>query len=530
MTAVEFNKIYRATKLKSSSSARTSYILSEINDADFKMTSSQATRLIQLVNSENSRLILAKAVYPLITDVANFSMVSNLLKSSSNRADLNNYIASLPVTTTTSGTNAAYAPLTSQRFNVIYNEVVAETGSNRTYYLMNFFNKSYNYYTSAQVRQLLQLINSESDILDLAKTAYRGITDRNYFYNEISPLLSGYNSRTELQSYISTYDTNNGTTNTNTAGVAMTATAYNSLYQNIYYQAATARYNSVYTALTTSGNYFTSAQVRQLISLVADENSRLALAKASIGVLVDRSNYTIMNDLFSYQSSRNELATYVSNYGNGSTTTTVGMSDADFNTIYRNINSAWTSSSKYSQASLAFQNTSNRFSVSQVRQLLLLISSETERLALAKLAYDNIVDQYNYAALRDVFTSDYNKGEWSRYVIDIQNGGTGVGARVAMSDSEYNTLLRNVQFTFGFGAKYSALTDIFNKETNYFTVTQIKELVRMVSNESNRLELAKLAYNNAVDPANYTNLFDLFTSQTTKDELSAYISSNTYNR
>lgn len=634
MTASSYNKLYKATKAKPSSSARTSYLLSQFNVLNTFFTSSQATKLIQLVNSESSRLKLAKAVYPMITDVANFSMVSNLLKSSSNRAELNDYIASLP-TNTSVGTNAAYAPLTSERFNIIYNEVVAENSTDRTYYLMNFFNKNFNYYTSAQLRQLLQLIGSETDRLELAKNAYRGITDRESFYNEMYPLFSSTANRTELKAYADNYD-NNATTPTTTTGTAMSATAFNSLYNNIYYQSASAKYNSVYTAFTTTGNYFTSAQARQLINLVTDENSRLALAKASIATLVDRSNYTVLNDLFSYQTSRNELAAYVNSYNSGNTTpttttgvamsatafnslyqniyyqntssrynsvntafTTAGnyftsaqarqliglvsdensrlalakasiatlvdrtnytilndlfsyqssrnelaayvnsynngttptggygaMSDAEFNTLYRNVNSAWSASSKYSQVSMAFQNTTNRFTIAQVRQLLLLISTESERLALAKLSYDNVVDQYNYAALNDVFNSYDYRTEWARYVTDIQNGGTGAVNRVAMSESEFNTISRSVQFTFGFGAKQAALVDIFNKETNYFTVAQIEELIRMVSNESNRLELAKLAYNNAVDPANYTSLMDLFTSQTTKDELSAYISAN----
>ena len=204
------------------------------------------------------------------------------------------------------------------------------------------------------------------------------------------------------------------------------------------------------------------------------------------------------------------------------------MSDYDFKNLYRTINSSWNSSTRYSQISTAFSGT-NYYSTSQVRQLLLLVTNESERLTLAKAGYDNITDTYNYNALSDVFSNNSNRSEWIRYVTDLQNGGTGTSYRVAMTDAEYKSIMRSVQFTFGLGAKYSALQDVFNKETNYFTSAQTKELIRQVSSESNRLDLAKLAYNNVVDPTIYTStLSDLFTSQYSRDELNSYITANPY--
>ena len=97
-----------------------------------------------------------------------------------------------------------------------------------------------------------------------------------------------------------------------------------------------------------------------------------------------------------------------------------------------------------------------------------------------------------------------------------------------MTETEFNSIYRNVQFSFGFGAKMSALTEIFNKETNYFTVQQVKKLIPMVSDEDNRLQLAKASYNNITDQASFSELYDLFSLQTSKDELASYVS-NAYN-
>ena len=74
----------------------------------------------------------------------------------------------------------------------------------------------------------------------------------------------------------------------------------------------------------------------------------------------------------------------------------------------------------------------------------------------------------------------------------------------------------------------SRLTEIFANETYYFSVAQAKQLIQLVSSESNRLELAKSAYGNITDPGNFNLMYDVLTSQSSKNELSAYVSTYSY--
>jgi hypothetical protein len=147
---------------------------------------------------------------------------------------------------------------------------------------------------------------------------------------------------------------------------------------------------------------------------------------------------------------------------------------------------------------------------------------------LAKNAYDNIVDLTNYSQLYDLFTSTAMKNDLTTFVSNMQNGTT-TTVKIAMPESTFRDMYSQVQLTFGFGAKYSRLTQIFNTETNYFTVAQAKQLIQLVSSESNRLELAKLSYNNITDPTNFSQLYDILSSQASRNELAAYVSSNAYN-
>lgn len=523
VTSVVYNKLYAATKKKASSALRTTFLENEFTNTNKRFTSKQANGLIQLVNAESMRFKLAKLSYTRITDKENFGLVAALLNSTTNKNELNDYIATLPdddEDDDEDGTNA-FAPITDAKFRIILNEVNAEYAVNdKNYYLINFFSKDFNYYTSSQARQLIQLISTEPERFSLAKTAYRGITDREN-YNQVYQLLNNSSNRSELMAYIKSYDNAN-------IGTAMGTVDFNKLYQSVYYQnSASARYTSINTAFTTSGNYFTVAQAKQMIQLVNIESSRFLLTKTVYKVLIDRANYTQFNELLS-TTSQNEFYTYVNNYDNSyGNNEKPPMDDATYNQLYKSISDSWSSSSKVNLAAGAFNNYSNYFTTYQVRNLLLLINAENDRLSLAKSSYDNVTDRNNFSQLYDLFNTTNSKNELASFVAGIQNGG-GVIVKIPMTEAEFNSIYRNVQFTFGIGAKMSALTGIFNKETNYFTVAQAKQLLQMVSAEENRLELAKSSYNNITDPANFAQVYDIFSTQVSKDELAAYVSSNTF--
>lgn len=60
--------------------------------------------------------------------------------------------------------------------------------------------------------------------------------------------------------------------------------------------------------------------------------------------------------------------------------------------------------------------------------------------------------------------------------------------------------------------------------TNYFTTDQVCQLVCLFQFESNRLELAKMAYAKTVDPRNYDLVMNHFTFNSSRAALSDYIS------
>jgi len=61
-------------------------------------------------------------------------------------------------------------------------------------------------------------------------------------------------------------------------------------------------------------NNFTSLQVKQLAQCFAFDNFKLDLAKHAYSRTVDRDNYFVLNDVFSFSNSKDELAAYIRRY------------------------------------------------------------------------------------------------------------------------------------------------------------------------------------------------------------------------
>ena len=61
-------------------------------------------------------------------------------------------------------------------------------------------------------------------------------------------------------------------------------------------------------------NYFTSQQVRDMLLLFTFENNRLDIAKYAYGKTVDKGNYFIVNDAFTFNNNKEKLSEYIREY------------------------------------------------------------------------------------------------------------------------------------------------------------------------------------------------------------------------
>ena len=425
-------------------------------------------------------------------------------------------------------------PMSDENFDVLVQNIQnSRSNTAKVTTINNAFKNTSNYFTTAQAAELIQLVNSQSSRLSLAKASYGSITDPGNFL-QINELLSSPTSRAELATYVRNYDYNNGSnssSNTGTINTAMTEYNFNQLYSDARNQGSSAlKMSYLVNVFADAGNRFTTAQTKQLIGLVYPENDRLQLAKAAYDNVVDQANFTQVYDLFSSASSRNDLASYIGGGVSNPTYAKTAMTDASFNSLYSSISNQFGFGAKMSSLTKEFNNANNYFTTAQTKQLIQLVSDENNRLQLAKLAYDNVVDPENYSQLYNLLNSQYSRNELDVYVKANSNSSVGYSIRIPMTDASFNNLYNSISNQFGLGVKMSSLTNEFNNANNYFTAAQARQLIQLVSDENNRLQLAKLSYDNIVDPENFSSLYDLFTSQSRRNELADYVRTYSYNR
>ena len=96
-----------------------------------------------------------------------------------------------------------------------------------------------------------------------------------------------------------------------------------------------------------------------------------------------------------------------------------------------------------------------------------------------------------------------------------------MGYEKGMNDREFNQVLQSISKEWLESNKLKSATQIV--KTNSLTSAQVKQLVLLFSFESNKLELAKQAYQNTVDKKNYFMINDVFSFNSSKDELARFI-------
>ncbi|MBK9530195.1 MAG: DUF4476 domain-containing protein [Chitinophagaceae bacterium] len=510
MSDENFNTLYQGILQQRPVSAQMNSLTNAFNNTANYFTVYQASRLIQLVTAENNRLQLAKLSYRSITDRSNFYQVNELLYGQASKNELEVYVKNY------GGGSTQGVAMTDANFNALYQTIQQQRSvSTQMNLLNNAFNNTANYFTTIQASRLIQLVSTESNRLQLAKLSYRSITDKVNFLR-LKDLLYSQAGKNELEAYVNNYNSGG------TEAVAMSDANFNALYQTIQQQRSVSTQMGLLTnAFNNTANYFTAYQASRLIQLVSAESNRLQLAKLSYRSITDRNNFYQVKDLLYGQASKNDLEAFITNDNSGGTQG-VAMSDAGFNALYQTIRDQWPVSTQMNSLSNAFNNSSNYFTSYQASRLIQLVSAESNRLQLAKLSYRSITDRNNFNLVFNTLPGQSAKDELAVYVNNYSTGG-GSNTRVPMPESAFNALYQAIFLKFFPNERMNALTIEFNNTANNFSAAQAKQLISLVSIESNRLILAKLSYRSITDRNNFNLLYDLLDSEASRNELEEYV-------
>ena len=287
-------------------------------------------------------------------------------------------------------------------------------------------NTKANYFTTEQVGQLITLITAENQKVELAKLAYPKAIDPDN-YSEIYTLFNSQVSKDELQRFVNSRNAGSNvatTTDPYSTQTAMSTYQFNQLLQTVKNQyQQEGKVAVISDAFNNTSNYFSTAQLRQLISPVSAENHRLNIMKLAYGRTTDVANFSTLNNLLSKQASRDELNYFVRTGGKVISTdqysNRIAISDSEFRKLHQKASLHFRQSSVVTDVRAAFTNTNNYYSISQVRALLQLVAAESDRLALAKLAYHRVTEPPAFSQLFDLFNAESSKNDLSNYINSV---------------------------------------------------------------------------------------------------------------
>ncbi len=414
-------------------------------------------------------------------------------------------------------------PMTAAAFNTLKQSIESQwSQSVKGERIRDAFINTNNRFTSAQARQLLVMVTSESDRLDLAKLAYPTITDVSNFA-ALSNIFNSTAKRNEFSEFVRLSASGGVTAGTR---VQISDANFNSLVTNVKSKwSQSLKGDALRDAFVNTNYYYTTSQVRQLMALVSSESDRMDLIKLAYPVVSDVNNFPMLYDVFASTANRTDFNDFVVSKGGIAVNTGVKaqMTTNNFNLLMTDIQGKWSQALKTDAVRDAFLNTNNYFSTAQIRQLLTLVTSETDRLALAKQSFRSVMDPLLYYQLGDLFTTASYRNEFNTYA-SAQTGVTvNAGVRTPMSNSDFSVLVLSVRSNLLQLLKVQAERDVFANPNNFFTTAQVRQLISLINTEPNRLELAKLSYKTVTDPENFTQLNDLFQLQASKDELAAHV-------
>ena len=233
------------------------------------------------------------------------------------------------------------------------------------------------------------------------------------------------------------------------------------------------------------------------------------------------------------------------------------MPAATYDALLRSTRARWTQGQRVAAVRNAFATTGNYFTTAQARELLLLVSSEGNRVTLAESAYSRITDPNNFTTLYDLFPTIASRDQLNAYIRNnpnynntggynnggynngnngtYNNGGYNNGSqgtvitntRVPMDDVTYQTLYKQATEHLLPWNRVKEANALFTNPAYYFSVAQINQLLNGVdgvgTSQADKLNLAKLAWSRVTDPMNFNQTINLFPSQADRDALSVYV-------
>lgn len=171
-------------------------------------------------------------------------------------------------------------------------------------------------------------------------------------------------------------------------------------------------------------------------------------------------------------------------------------------------------------------------SVGQIMRLATLVQSETQRLDFVRSMYNTTFDVDQFDQCQYLFSLNNVRQEFTRF-LNGQPGGVNspnpppappAAPVCSVSTQEFADITASLKkVSFDSSRLIQARSIVQAKKC--FTVNQITDLCRLFSFDNSRLDLAKFAYEFCTNPSDYFKVNEVFTFDASKTDLTRFINS-----
>ena len=165
----------------------------------------------------------------------------------------------------------------------------------------------------------------------------------------------------------------------------------------------------------------------------------------------------------------------------------------------------------------------NTFYVSQVVDLLKLMSSDQEKVKIGKVFADRICDCQNWFQVYNAFTFDSNKRSMPDSCATVsqqdiyKNRRFAHGQACGMNEADFNTLVKTLKNSSFDNGKMKVLDAAVPMNTFY--TAQATEILKMLDSDQNKVTVGVKLYNQVCDPENWYQVYNAFTFDTNRYSL-----------
>lgn len=301
------------------------------------------------------------------------------------------------------------------------------------------------------------------------------------------------------------------------------------------------------------GNYLLSSQVKELLDLLSFESSKLEYAQYAYDQTYDQANYNIVKEGLKHSRSKETMTAFLKNKpvqeyevkkeviekkvdstegvkadteGNAlseKNTVTQKMSTGDFINAKNQITSQSSDAKKLQEAKAVVDK--NDLSSEQVKGIVQIFLFEDNRLEFAKYAYVKTIDPNNYNLVKEILEKENHKvlEDYIKHVNTKESENTLATGPSELSSEDFEALKQKLKSLALESHKLDKAKTIVDRSK--ISAMQVKQINDLFELEETRLEFAKYAYTQTLNPEEYNLVREGLGKSTSKYALDRFIKS-----